>query len=551
MVMSVFFLPPVEALGSTGYSQVGEEVNSFGESAYSNALHTLLNADERALKGAWQNAALSGAQAAGANYIAHGPLEGLFEKGIAEYSLKPVLHGVVQGGVAEAFGHDFEASFGAAVAGSLTGSLTRDISLKRGAANLGEIKKLASQLSANTGQITAGLLGEDPNLGRQIGENVWEYNHTKELTNQAIKNAENKFLEISDALVELGKAKDGPVDQAKVDALVGEVVTVFESYLDTVDHADEMLTSWSDDAFRLAFTSADEKALAKIKGLPNLLLRGTLRISDEAMARNFERGEDLSEKRDRQYVFINGIHDTTVGVEYTADGASLLLGGGVATLGAKKLITKYGVKGATKIATRVAAREAAKATLASQASGKLFQAAEAAGADKEKLKFLLKGRDVFLQVKALRAKKLLQEVKNLGKSQPSKKSSHVLGEDFVKNGKPIQRHSSIAPKKGPFVPDEYWNKNAPSNVTPGTSRLDHTKVNKDTGKLEQSRVTYDEFGRQNYRVDKTDHGKPRGNGHPNDTGHTDPHLHESIYAPRGTQGHNQDTGRREVKHNLK
>ena len=102
----------------------------------------------------------------------------------------------------------------------------------------------------------------------------------------------------------------------------------------------------------------------------------------------------------------------------------------------------------------------------------------------------------------------------------------------------------------PFVPDEYWGRNAPSNITPGTKRLDHTKLNTKTGELEQSRVTFDDFGRQNFRVDKTNHGRPTGNGHPNDSGHSSPHLHESTYAPRGTRGHNQDTGRRETSHNF-
>jgi hypothetical protein len=105
--------------------------------------------------------------------------------------------------------------------------------------------------------------------------------------------------------------------------------------------------------------------------------------------------------------------------------------------------------------------------------------------------------------------------------------------------------------EGPFVPDEYWTRNAPANVTPGTRRIDHTKYNKTTKQLEESRVIYDDYGRQQYRVDKTDHGRPTGNGHPNDQGHTNPHLHESTYAPKGTQGHKQETGRKEVLHNLK
>jgi RHS repeat-associated protein len=87
----------------------------------------------------------------------------------------------------------------------------------------------------------------------------------------------------------------------------------------------------------------------------------------------------------------------------------------------------------------------------------------------------------------------------------------------------------------PFVPDEYWTRNAPDNVTPGTKRLDHTKYNETTGDYEHSRVTYDEYGRQQYRVDKSDHGRPLGGEHPNDKGHSNPHLHERTYHPKGTQ----------------
>ena len=91
---------------------------------------------------------------------------------------------------------------------------------------------------------------------------------------------------------------------------------------------------------------------------------------------------------------------------------------------------------------------------------------------------------------------------------------------------------------------------APDNVTPGTTRIDHMKYNEKTKKLEESRVIYDEHGRQKFRVDKTDHGRPEGNGHSNDPGHSNPHLHESTYAPQGTHGYNDKTGRKEVQYNL-
>jgi len=101
----------------------------------------------------------------------------------------------------------------------------------------------------------------------------------------------------------------------------------------------------------------------------------------------------------------------------------------------------------------------------------------------------------------------------------------------------------------PFVPDEYWERHAPVHVDPGTRRLDHRRISGRTGRVEDSRVIYDEYGRQSYRVDYTDHMRPVGTGGA-DVGHTSPHLHESTYAPRGTRGHDDGTGRREVLFNL-
>ncbi len=90
---------------------------------------------------------------------------------------------------------------------------------------------------------------------------------------------------------------------------------------------------------------------------------------------------------------------------------------------------------------------------------------------------------------------------------------------------------------------------APKNVTPGTRRLDHRRVSSRTGKVEDSRVIYDEYGRQTYRVDKTNHMRPRGTGGA-DQGHSNPHLHETTYAPKGARGHNENSGARETLHNL-
>ena len=97
----------------------------------------------------------------------------------------------------------------------------------------------------------------------------------------------------------------------------------------------------------------------------------------------------------------------------------------------------------------------------------------------------------------------------------------------------------------PFVPDEYWERHAPATVTPSGSpqRLHHVERSARTGRVEQSTVVCDEFGRQSHRVDHTDHMRPED--------HSDPHLHESTYAPDGTRRHSRQTGRREERHILR
>ena len=79
--------------------------------------------------------------------------------------------------------------------------------------------------------------------------------------------------------------------------------------------------------------------------------------------------------------------------------------------------------------------------------------------------------------------------------------------------------------------EEYWSNYAPHQVEPGTNRLDWTRRSQRTGRFEDSRVIYDEYGRQRYRVDKTDHLRP--------SDHTNPHLHEfqhgKGFAPQGKE----------------
>ncbi|ULO07118.1 hypothetical protein H1230_29975 [Paenibacillus sp. 19GGS1-52] len=74
--------------------------------------------------------------------------------------------------------------------------------------------------------------------------------------------------------------------------------------------------------------------------------------------------------------------------------------------------------------------------------------------------------------------------------------------------------------KEPFLPDEYYKNNyAPIQGTPG-DRIDFNRLGS-SGQIENSRVIYDQAGKQKYRIDYTNHG--------NSAHHTDPHMHEYNY----------------------
>ncbi|ANS75330.1 hypothetical protein AWM70_12530 [Paenibacillus yonginensis] len=78
--------------------------------------------------------------------------------------------------------------------------------------------------------------------------------------------------------------------------------------------------------------------------------------------------------------------------------------------------------------------------------------------------------------------------------------------------------------KETFLPDEYYKNNyAPMQGTPG-ARVDFSRLGS-SGQVEDSRVIYDQAGKQKYRIDYTDHG--------NSFHHTDPHMHEYIYQDAG------------------
>lgn len=68
---------------------------------------------------------------------------------------------------------------------------------------------------------------------------------------------------------------------------------------------------------------------------------------------------------------------------------------------------------------------------------------------------------------------------------------------------------------------KYWQNYAPK-LSPGTKRLDWLRVSGRTGQFENSRVIYDNHGRQIYRVDFSDHMRPLD--------HSVPHLHEYQFG---------------------
>jgi hypothetical protein len=73
---------------------------------------------------------------------------------------------------------------------------------------------------------------------------------------------------------------------------------------------------------------------------------------------------------------------------------------------------------------------------------------------------------------------------------------------------------------------KYWESYAPKQISPGTTRMDWLRVSGRTGRMESSRVIYDNYGRQIYRVDFSNHMRPLN--------HSVPHLHQYQYAAPST-----------------
>jgi hypothetical protein len=78
--------------------------------------------------------------------------------------------------------------------------------------------------------------------------------------------------------------------------------------------------------------------------------------------------------------------------------------------------------------------------------------------------------------------------------------------------------------KEPFLPDKYYKNNyVPDDGTPG-ARFDFSRLGS-SGQIENSRVIYDQAGKQKFRIDYSDHG--------NSLHHTNPHMHEYIWQDGG------------------
>lgn len=65
---------------------------------------------------------------------------------------------------------------------------------------------------------------------------------------------------------------------------------------------------------------------------------------------------------------------------------------------------------------------------------------------------------------------------------------------------------------------KYWEGYTPKYVARGATRLDWLKFSGRTGRMEASRVIYDNYGRQIYRVYFSNHMRPLN--------HSNPHLHQ-------------------------
>jgi filamentous hemagglutinin len=105
--------------------------------------------------------------------------------------------------------------------------------------------------------------------------------------------------------------------------------------------------------------------------------------------------------------------------------------------------------------------------------------------------------------------------------------SDAVGEKEVA-GTATTGGTKAAATEGTF-PDEVFTGKKPHQTTPGIGSVTQERYNPATGKLEESVIEYDQYGRQVKRTDYTNHGY--GNQEKPSEYHSDPHTHTYEYGP--------------------
>jgi len=88
--------------------------------------------------------------------------------------------------------------------------------------------------------------------------------------------------------------------------------------------------------------------------------------------------------------------------------------------------------------------------------------------------------------------------------------------------------TKVVVTEGTF-PDEVFTGKKPHQTTPGIGGVTQERYNPATGKLEESVIEYDQYGRQIKRTDYTNHGYG-DQGKPAEY-HSDPHTHTYECGP--------------------
>ncbi|MEE4677328.1 hypothetical protein V2K57_24135, partial [Pseudomonas alliivorans] len=88
--------------------------------------------------------------------------------------------------------------------------------------------------------------------------------------------------------------------------------------------------------------------------------------------------------------------------------------------------------------------------------------------------------------------------------------------------------TKVVVTEGTF-PDEVFTGKKPHQTTPGIGSVTQERYNPATGKLEESVIEYDQYGRQVKRTDYINHGY--GNQEKPTEYHSDPHTHIYEYGP--------------------